>query len=133
AVLARLKEGVALAQAQSEMDAICKRLEELWPKQNEARGVEISPLQKEIFGDMHQPLVVLLVAVGFVLLIACTNVANLMLARSEARQREIAVRVALGASRGRMIHQLMTEGLLLATAGAAAGLLLARWGIRALL
>ncbi len=132
AVLARLKDGVALAQAQSEMDAICKGLEELWPKENEARGVEISPLQKEIFGDMHQPLVVLLVAVGFVLLIACTNVANLMLARSEARQREIAVRVALGAGRGRMIHQLMTEGVVLAMTGAAAGLVLAHWGIRAL-
>jgi putative ABC transport system permease protein len=132
AVLARLKAGVKQAQAQSEMDAICKGLEGQYPNTNEARGVEISPLQKELFGDMQQPLVVLLVAVGFVLLIACTNVANLMLARSEARQREIAVRVALGAGRGRMIRQLMTEAIVIASTGAAAGLLLARWGIRAL-
>jgi predicted permease len=133
AVLARLKRGVSAAQAQSEMDAICRNLERSFPATNEGRGVEISPLEKEIFGDIHTPLVVLLVAVGFVLLIACTNVANLMLARSEARQRELAVRVALGAGRARMLHQLITESLLLALAGAAAGLLLARWGVRALM
>ncbi len=132
AVLARLKSGVGIAQAQSEMDAICKRLEQQYPQTNEGRGVELSPLEQEIFGDLRRPLVVLLVAVGFVLLIACTNVANLMLARSEARQREIAVRIALGAGRGRMIHQLITESLVLALTGAGAGILLAGWGVKAL-
>ena len=132
AVLARLKPGVGMAQAQSEMDAICKALERQYPRSNEGRGVEISPLEQEIFGDLRRPLMVLLVAVGFVLLIACTNVANLMLARSEARHREIAVRIALGAGRARMLHQLLTESLVVAIAGAGAGLLLARWGVRAL-
>ncbi len=132
AVLGRLKPGVAVSQAQSEMDAICKALERQWPRENEGRGVEISPLEQEIVGSLRQPLVVLLVAVGFVLLIACANVANLMLARSEARQREIAVRIALGAGRGRMLHQLVTESLVLALTGAACGLLLARWGVHVL-
>jgi predicted permease len=132
AVLGRLKPGVGIAQAQSEMDAICKALERQHPRTNEGRGVEISLLEQEIFGDLRRPLVVLLVAVGFVLLIACTNVANLMLARSEARQREIAVRIALGAGRGRMFQQLLTESLVVAIAGAGAGLVLARWGVGAL-
>jgi putative ABC transport system permease protein len=132
AVLARLKPGVAVAQAQSEMDAISRRLEQQYPRDNEGRGCEVSPLETEIFGNMRQPLIVLLVAVGFVLLIACANVANLMLARSEARQRELAVRIALGAGRGRMFHQLLTESLVLSLTGAAAGLLLAKFGIRAL-
>jgi putative ABC transport system permease protein len=133
-VLGRLKADVPLAQAQAEMDGICKGLEADYPKTNKARGVELSPLDRELFGpDVRLSLVVLLVAVGFVLLIACTNVANLLLARSEARQREIAVRIALGAGRGRVLHQLTTESLLLAVVGAGAGLLLARWGVRALL
>jgi putative ABC transport system permease protein len=132
AVLARLKSGVAREQAQSEMDAISKRLEQQYPVTNEARGVEISPLEQEIFGSMRNPLVALLVAVGLVLLIACANVANLLLARSESRQREIAVRMALGAGRGRMLHQLTAESLVLALTGAAAGLLCAHWGVRAL-
>lgn len=132
AVLARLKAGVPLARAQAEMDAISKSLERAYPETNEARGVEISPLETEIFGDLRRPLAALLAAVALVLLIACTNVANLMLARSEARQREIAMRIAVGAGRARILHQLATEGLVLALAGAAAGLLLARWGVRAL-
>ena len=108
------------------MDAICKGLERAYPNSNEARGVEVAPLDRELLGDLRQPLLVLLAAVGFVLLIACTNVANLLLARAEARQREIAMRTALGASRSRVLLQLTTESLLLVALGAGAGLLLAR-------
>ena len=133
AALARLRPGVSLAQAQAEMNGISKRLEQAYPDSNEARGVELSPLLQELFGNLRRPLILLMVAVGFVLLIACTNVANLLLARSEARQREIAVRIALGAGRLRMLHQLITESCLLAFGGAAAGLLLAHFGIRGLM
>ncbi|MBZ5724333.1 MAG: ABC transporter permease [Acidobacteriia bacterium] len=131
--LARLKPGVSQARAQAELDGISKRLEKAWPATNEGRAVELSPLATEIFGDLRQPLMVLLAAVAFVLLIACTNVANLLLARSEARQREIALRIALGAGRGRVLGQLITESCLLAFVGAAAGILLAGWGVRALM
>jgi putative ABC transport system permease protein len=131
--LARLKRGVTHAQAQTEFDAISKRLEKAWPATNEGRAVEVAPLDQELFGDIRQPLVVLLCAVGFVLLIACTNVANLLLARAEARHREIALRIALGAGRGRVLSQLTTESCLLASISAALGLLIANWGIRALM
>jgi putative ABC transport system permease protein len=131
-VLAKLKPGVGLQQAQSEMNAVSKQLETASPGTNEGRGVEISPLETEVLGNLHTPLVVLLVAVGMVLMIACTNVANLLLARSEARHREIAVRIALGAGRGRVLHQLTTESFLLVFAGAAAGLVLADFGAKAL-
>ena len=87
----------------------------------------------ELFGDIHKPLMVLLGAVAFVLLIACTNVANLLLARSEARQREIAMRIALGAGRTRVLFQLVVESCVLACLGAGAGLLLANWGVKALM
>jgi predicted permease len=132
-VLARLKRGVAIGQAQAELDAISRNLEEAHPRSNEGRAVEVSPLDFELFGDIKKPLLVLLSAVGFVLLIACTNVANLMLARSEARQREIAMRVALGASRARILFQLVVESCVLAGIGAAAGLVLAKWGVTALI
>jgi putative ABC transport system permease protein len=115
------------------MDALSLRLARAYPGTNEARGVEISPLEREILGDMRQPLLILLAAVGFVLLIACTNVANLLLARSEARQREIAMRIALGASRRRVLRQLLAESAVLVTLGCLAGLILAHFGARALM
>jgi predicted permease len=127
-VLARLRPGVTVAQAQTELDSISLRLQAAYPAANEGRAVEVAPLERELLGDLRQPLLVLLCAVGFVLLIACTNVASLVLARSEARQREIAMRIALGAGRARVLAQLFTESCVLALLGAAAGLLLAHWG-----
>jgi putative ABC transport system permease protein len=132
-VLARLRGGVSFARAQADIDALSLRLARAYPGTNEARGVEISPLEREILGDMRQPLLILLAAVGFVLLIACTNVANLLLARSEARQREIAMRIALGASRRRVLRQLLAESAVLVTLGCLAGLILAHFGARALM
>ena len=133
AILARLRPGVPLIQAQAELDTICRALERQYPKTNEARGVEVAPLDKEIFGEIRPAALVLLGAVAFVLLIACANVANLLLARSEARQREIALRVALGAGRLRLWRQLLTESCVLAGIGAATGLLLAIFGLRVLM
>jgi len=132
-VLARLKVGVSLAQAQTEMDGISSRLAQAYPNTNQARGVEIAPLEQETFGDIHKPLLVLLGAVAFVLLIASTNVANLLLARSETRQHEVAMRTALGASRGRVMRQLLAEGAILVAFGCVGGLVLAHYGIVALM
>lgn len=131
-VLAKLNPGVPLAQAQAEMDEICLRLEQAYPETNEGRGVELSPLSAELFGDARTPLTILLAAVGLVLLIACSNVANLLLVRAETRRHEVAVRTALGAGRGRVLGQMAAESLLLAAAGMACGLLFAVAGVRAL-
>ena len=132
-VVGRLKTGVTQANAQSDMTAIAAHLAESYPKSNSKHGVNIESLTHTIVGDVRPTLLVLLGAVAFVLLIACTNVANLLLVRLTRRQREIAVRCALGAGRGRLIRQLVTESLLLALAGGIAGLAVADWGMRAIL
>ena len=129
-IFARLKDGVTLAQARAEMAAITARLERQYPGTN--RDVVVMPLKEKVVGSVQTPLLALLCACGFVLLIACANVAHMLLARTSGRQKEIAVRTALGACRSRVIGQLLTESLLLAALGAVAGLLVASWGIQAL-
>ncbi|MGA7029636.1 MAG: ABC transporter permease, partial [Candidatus Acidiferrales bacterium] len=131
--LGRLKPGVTLAAAQANMDQIADNLAQTYPDADKGAGIGIVPLKKDIVGDVEPFLLVLLGAVGFVLLIACVNVANLQLARSTTRGREFAIRSALGASQLRVIRQLLTESILLGLGGGALGLWLAAWGTKAAL
>jgi putative ABC transport system permease protein len=129
----RLKPGVTPAQAQADMDSLTRALAAAYPSDDKDVGASMIPLREQLLGKVQPFLLVLLGAVGFVLLIACVNVANLLLARSTARAREFAVRAALGASKTRLIRQVVTESILLAIVGGASGLLVAEWGTQAAL
>ncbi|MEP6922226.1 MAG: ABC transporter permease [bacterium] len=128
--IARLKPGTTLAQAQSEMSVIAQRLEREHPLTNKGQGIHVVSITDDTIGGIRPTLLMIFGAVIFVLLVACANVANLLLARSSTRQKEITIRAAIGAGRAQLIRQLLTESLLLSICGGALGLFLATWGVR---
>src|SRR5207244_541255 len=132
-VIGRLKPGASVAQAKAQLDTINQRLAQSYNETNRGWTVKVSSLQDHLVSGVRLSLLVLLCAVAFVLLIACANIANLLLARASSRQKEMAVRTALGASRLRIIRQLLTESLLLSLFGGAFGLLLSFWLTRLLI
>jgi predicted permease len=131
--LGKLKTGVSLQQASADMESVARNLAATYPDADKGTSITLNPLKKDIVGDVQPALFILLGAVGFVLLIACANVANLLMARSAGRAREFAIRAAMGASQFRVIRQLLTESVLLGVAGGVLGLILAKWGTSAVL
>jgi putative ABC transport system permease protein len=130
--VARLKPGISPDQANAQLQTVVRRLQQQYPATNRVMGADMQPLHESIVGNTRQPLLVLLGAVALLLLIACANVANLLLVHAAGREREAALRLALGAGRGRLVRQALTESLVLSTVGGAAGLALAFWGTRVL-
>jgi len=131
--IARMKPGVSLEQAKTDMNGVVANLERQYQDDIAGNGVAIRPMLEVFVGDIRRALWVLFAAVAFVLLIACANIANLLLARAQSRQKEMAIRTAMGAGRWRIARQLLTESTLLALIGGSIGLLIARWGIELIL